>query len=159
MTLTDRVTLVRELPTTPTRGEVRLRGVTKVFGRGAAQTTALREVDLTVRPGEFLTVVGASGCGKSTMLSLVAGLDQPTQGTVEVGGTVAFMFQDATLLPWLTAAQNVALALRLRGSTRRAPGHRTSCWSGCISGATSDRTGCPAGCANGSPWRVLLGTR
>lgn len=101
------------------RGEVRLAGVTKVFGRGAGATAALREVHLRVAPGEFLTVVGASGCGKSTMLNLVAGLDAVTSGTLEVGGKVAFMFQEATLLPWLTATQNVALALRLRGVHRR----------------------------------------
>ena len=99
-------------------GEVRLRDVTKTFGRGPTTTVALREVNLTVRPGEFVTIVGASGCGKSTMLSLIAGLDRPTAGTVAAGGTVAFMFQDATLLPWLTAAQNVSLALRLRGVPR-----------------------------------------
>ncbi len=99
-------------------GAVRLTGVTKVFGRGDAATTALRDVHLDVRPGEFVTIVGASGCGKSTMLSLVAGLETPTAGTVEVGGRVALMFQEATLLPWLTAAQNVALALKLRGVPR-----------------------------------------
>lgn len=103
----------------PARGELHLRGVSKVFGEGPGATTALRAVDLDVEPGEFVTVVGASGCGKSTMLSLVAGLDRPTTGTIEVGGGVALMFQDATLLPWLTAAQNVALALRLRGVPRR----------------------------------------
>ncbi|MFN8075728.1 MAG: ABC transporter ATP-binding protein [Kineosporiaceae bacterium] len=103
----------------PADGEVRLRGVTKVFGRGATSTTALQNVDLTIAPGEFVAVVGASGCGKSTMLNLVAGLDSVTDGTLEVGGSVAFMFQDATLLPWLTATQNVALALRLRGVPRR----------------------------------------
>jgi NitT/TauT family transport system ATP-binding protein len=100
------------------RGAVRLTAVTKVFGRGAGATTALAGVDLVVRPGEFVTVVGASGCGKSTMLSLVAGLEAPTSGRVDVGGRVALMFQEATLLPWLTATQNVALALRLRGVPR-----------------------------------------
>lgn len=118
MSLTASRTREAAPPTAPPRGEVRLRDVTKIFGRGDTATTALTQVDLTVRPGEFLTVVGASGCGKSTMLSLVAGLEQPTQGSVEVGGTVAFMFQEATLLPWLTATQNVALALRLRGVPR-----------------------------------------
>jgi NitT/TauT family transport system ATP-binding protein len=98
------------------RGAVRLTDVTKVFGRSG--TTALQNVDLDVAPGEFVTVVGASGCGKSTMLSLVAGLDSATSGTLEVGGTVALMFQEATLLPWLTATQNVALALKLRGVSR-----------------------------------------
>lgn len=101
------------------RGGVRLDQVTKVFGHGAGATTALSDVRLAVAPGELVTVLGASGCGKSTMLSLVAGLEQPTSGTVTVGGRVALMFQEATLLPWLTAAQNVALALRLRGVGRR----------------------------------------
>jgi NitT/TauT family transport system ATP-binding protein len=101
------------------RGAIRLDRVTKVFGHGASTTTALSDVRLSVEPGEFVTVLGASGCGKSTMLSLVAGLDTPTSGTVSVGGQVALMFQEATLLPWLTAAQNVALALRLRGVGRR----------------------------------------
>jgi len=104
---------------------VRLDGVTKVFGRGASATTVLADVDLRVAPGEFLAVVGPSGCGKSTMLSLVAGLDRPTSGTVGTGGKTAFMFQDATLLPWLTAAQNVALALRLRGVPRGERGDLT----------------------------------
>jgi NitT/TauT family transport system ATP-binding protein len=102
----------------PARGALRLSKVTKVFGRGETATTALLDVDLEVSPGEFVTVVGASGCGKSTMLSLVAGLEKPTSGTLEVGGGVALMFQEATLLPWLTAAQNVALALQLRGVSR-----------------------------------------
>jgi NitT/TauT family transport system ATP-binding protein len=100
-------------------GAVRLDHVTKVFGHGARATTALADVRLEIAPGELVTVVGASGCGKSTLLSLVAGLDTPTSGTVTAGGRVALMFQEATLLPWLTAAQNVALALRLRGIGRR----------------------------------------
>ena len=115
------MTLTHPLPATTSalpRGAVRISGVTKVFGRGDGATTALREVDLDVAPGEFVTIVGASGCGKSTLLSLVAGLERPTAGTVEVGGRVALMFQEATLLPWLTATQNVALALKLRGVPR-----------------------------------------
>jgi NitT/TauT family transport system ATP-binding protein len=97
---------------------VRLTGVSKVFGHGPGATIALHDVDLQVRPGEFVTLVGASGCGKSTLLNLVAGLDRPTSGELQVGGDVAFMFQDATLLPWLTARRNVELALTLRGVPR-----------------------------------------
>jgi NitT/TauT family transport system ATP-binding protein len=103
----------------PGGAAVRLTGVTKVFASGPRQVTALESVDLTVHPGEFLTVVGASGCGKSTMLNVIAGLERPTAGRVEVAGRVAFMFQDATLFPWLTARQNVEVALRLRGLPRR----------------------------------------
>ncbi len=96
-------------------GEVRLTGVAKTYGTGNGQVRALAGTDLDIRPGEFVAVVGGSGCGKSTMLSLVAGLDQPTAGTIETGGKVALMFQESTLLPWLTAVQNVELALRLGG--------------------------------------------
>ena len=88
--------------------------LTKVFGTGDDRTVALQDVSLDVAPGEFVTVVGASGCGKSTLLNLIAGLDQPSAGTLTVRGNVALMFQDATLLPWLTAAENVELALKLR---------------------------------------------
>jgi NitT/TauT family transport system ATP-binding protein len=97
---------------------LRVRDVTKVFGQHETRTVALNQVDLDVAPGEFVTVVGASGCGKSTLLNLVAGLEQPTSGTLEVSGQVAFMFQEATLLPWLTARRNIELALRLHGIPR-----------------------------------------
>ena len=95
---------------------ITIRGVSKTFGRGHDKTTALRDVDLDVAEREFLCVVGASGCGKSTLLNLIADLDTPTEGSIETGGRkVAFMFQEATLFPWLTAGQNVDLALKLRG--------------------------------------------
>ncbi|MDP1879299.1 MAG: ATP-binding cassette domain-containing protein, partial [Actinomycetota bacterium] len=81
--------------------------VGKVFGHGDDATVALQDVSLDVAEGEFVTIVGASGCGKSTLLNLVAGLDQPTSGTMRIGARVAFMFQEATLLPWMTARQNV----------------------------------------------------
>ena len=97
---------------------LRVRGVTKVFGQHETRTVALQDVNLEVSPGEFVTVVGASGCGKSTLLNLVAGLEKPTAGTLEVNGQVAFMFQEATLLPWLTARRNIELALRLHGVPR-----------------------------------------
>jgi NitT/TauT family transport system ATP-binding protein len=95
---------------------IRIKGVGKSFGRGDDYTVALQNVDLDVAEREFLCIVGASGCGKSTLLNLIAELDQPTEGTIETGGRkVAFMFQEATLFPWLTAGQNVDLALKLRG--------------------------------------------
>jgi NitT/TauT family transport system ATP-binding protein len=97
---------------------VRLRQVSKVFGRGEDAVAALDRINLEARPGEFVCVVGASGCGKSTMLNLVAGLEQPTAGRVEVTGRTALMFQEAALFPWLTVAGNVDLALRLRGVAR-----------------------------------------
>ncbi len=104
---------------TQVAAEVRLDGVSKVYGRGPAAVQALDNVTLTVAPGDFTCLIGASGCGKSTLLSLVAGLDKPSAGTVDTGGRrVALMFQEAALFPWLSAAGNVDLALRARGVPR-----------------------------------------
>jgi sulfonate transport system ATP-binding protein len=104
--------------TTQAPAAVTLSGVSKVFGRGGTAVRALDQVTLAAAPGEFTCLIGASGCGKSTLLSLVAGLEKPTAGQVSVGGRVALMFQEAGLFPWLTAAGNVELALRARGSGR-----------------------------------------
>ncbi|GAA0369984.1 ABC transporter ATP-binding protein [Streptomyces olivoreticuli] len=98
---------------------VRIDHVHKSFGRAGAAQPVLDDITLDVRPGEFVCLLGASGCGKSTLLNLVAGLDRPTAGTIEVpDGRPALMFQEHALFPWLTAGRNVELALRLRGVTR-----------------------------------------
>ena len=95
-----------------------VRGLTKRFAKGP---DVLDDVSLTVAQGEFVCLLGASGCGKSTLLNLVAGLDTPTSGAVQVApGGAALMFQEPALFPWLTAAQNVELALRLQGVRRAA---------------------------------------
>lgn len=73
------------------------------------------DLTLDVRPGEFVSLVGASGCGKSTLLNIISGLDEPTSGTVTTSGPPAFMFQEAALMPWLTAGKNVELALTFAG--------------------------------------------
>jgi NitT/TauT family transport system ATP-binding protein len=96
-----------------------LQGVSKRHGAGRNGVVALDGVSLTVRRGEFVCLVGASGCGKTTLLSLVAGLDQPSAGTMQVEGRTALMFQESALLPWRTAVQNVELALKLGGVPRR----------------------------------------
>jgi NitT/TauT family transport system ATP-binding protein len=93
---------------------VRLHGVSKTYGTGAAAVVALDRIDIEVAPRELVCVVGASGCGKSTMLNLLAGLDRPTAGEASVEGRAALMFQEAALFPWLTVASNVELALKLR---------------------------------------------
>ena len=99
----------------------RLRAIDKRFGNG---TLALAGLSFDVLPGEFLSVVGPSGCGKSTALRLIAGLAQPSSGTVErpaqragePGHDLAFVFQEPTLMPWATVAENVSLPLRLSGT-------------------------------------------
>jgi NitT/TauT family transport system ATP-binding protein len=101
---------------------VTLAGVSKVYGRGPAAVRALDQVSLDAAPGEFICLIGASGCGKSTLLSLVAGLDAPTGGQITVRGRVGLMFQEPGLFPWLTAAGNIELALRARGTGARGRG-------------------------------------
>jgi NitT/TauT family transport system ATP-binding protein len=97
---------------------VTLDHVSKSFGRAGAEHPVLDDINLSVAPGEFVCLLGASGCGKSTLLNLVAGLDRPTSGSIEVPGRTALMFQEHALFPWLTAGQNIELALRLRGVPR-----------------------------------------
>ena len=97
---------------------VRLTGVDKTFGTGDGAVTAISSVDLHIERGEFVCLIGASGCGKSTILDLVAGLQAPSAGVVEVDGRVAMMFQESALFPWLTVAENIGLPMRLAGISR-----------------------------------------
>ncbi|WP_139416666.1 ABC transporter ATP-binding protein [Agromyces laixinhei] len=97
---------------------IRIEQLGKRFGDGPL---VLDDVNLSIGAGEFVCLLGASGCGKSTLLNLIAGLDRPTTGTLEVPAEgAAVMFQESALMPWLTARQNVELALRLRGVARSA---------------------------------------
>lgn len=97
---------------------IRIEHLGKRFGAGPL---VLDDVNLSVESGEFVCLLGASGCGKSTLLNLIAGLDRPTTGTIDVPAEgAAVMFQESALMPWLTARQNVELALRLRGVARTA---------------------------------------
>jgi NitT/TauT family transport system ATP-binding protein len=99
---------------------VRVEDVSMAFGQGQSAILALHRVSLELARGEFVCLVGASGSGKSTLLNLLAGLEQPTAGQIDSGAArCALIFQDAALFPWLTAAGNVELALRLRGVPRR----------------------------------------
>lgn len=115
---------------------VKCKGVTKAFGDGADQVLALRGVDMSVYPGQMNLLVGQSGCGKTTLISIIAGLLEPTSGQVAVLGrdlgemsgrelvtfraqNIGFVFQQYNLLPALTAAENAAVPLIIAGRPRR----------------------------------------
>ena len=98
--------------------------VTKSFAKTDSNeiTHALAEVNLTIQPGVFVSIVGTSGCGKSTILRLIAGLIRPTTGEIRLGGKPivgagpdrGMVFQKATLFPWLTVEKNVSFSLRMQ---------------------------------------------
>jgi NitT/TauT family transport system ATP-binding protein len=90
-----------------------VRDVGKSYGPSGTHVLALEGISLEVARGEFLCLVGASGCGKTTLLNLICGLDRPTRGEIAVNGRASLLFQEAALFPWLTAAGNVELPLRL----------------------------------------------
>jgi putative ABC transport system ATP-binding protein len=113
-----------------------LRQVSKVYGQGAAEVHALRQVSLEVDPGVMVAVMGPSGSGKSTLLTIAGSLEEPSSGQVRVAGldlaamsrndkarlrrqSIGYVFQDFNLLPGLTAAENVALPLELDGVSAR----------------------------------------
>ncbi|MFM8328876.1 MAG: ABC transporter ATP-binding protein, partial [Actinomycetales bacterium] len=78
----------------------------------------LEDLNLQVRHGEFLSIVGASGCGKSTLLNLISQLDQPSSGKIQTSSRPTLMFQESALLPWLDAAANIELPMKLNGIAR-----------------------------------------
>ena len=126
-------------PAAEPKAIVRLRGIAKTFWRGKEPVKVLENLDLDVPEGSFEALMGPSGSGKSTLLNLIAGLDRPSKGSIEVEGkdisrlsdselakwrsqTIGFIFQSYNLMPVLTAAQNVELPLlltRLGGSERK----------------------------------------
>jgi putative ABC transport system ATP-binding protein len=127
---------VREQPqgdlSAPAHAAVEARGLTRRYGEGTTAVDALRGVDIDVRSGELVAVMGPSGSGKSTLMHILAGLDKPTEGTVTIAGTeitglddsrltrlrrqhIGFVFQFFNLLPMLNAEENVLLPLSIAG--------------------------------------------
>ena len=109
---------------------IEIEGATKTFGEGAAAFTALRDVTVTIDSNEFFTLLGPSGCGKTTLLRVIAGFIDPTQGIVQLDGEnlldqppykrpVNTVFQSYALFPHLSVAQNIAFGLEMLGRPRK----------------------------------------
>ena len=100
---------------------IQLSGVTKGYGVGQRKTNVLRDVHLEIKEGEFVAIVGCSGAGKTTLISMIAGLLKPDTGTVHYKGipieepdpSRALVFQNYSLLPWMSVQENIALAVDL----------------------------------------------
>ncbi len=120
----------REVATSSAQAIVQAIKVRKVYLRGKEELTVLQDLDLTIREGAFEALMGPSGSGKSTLLNLIAGLDRPTSGTMQVAGAdvgtlpertrakwrsqnIGFIFQTYNMMPVLTALENVELPLLL----------------------------------------------
>jgi NitT/TauT family transport system ATP-binding protein len=103
----------------PAKVVLSVREVRKSYGPVGNRVLALEGISLDVRRAEFLCLVGASGCGKTTLLNLITELDRPTGGEIVIDGRASLLFQEAALFPWLTAAGNIDLPMRLA----KVPGH------------------------------------
>jgi len=109
-------------------GAVQLSGVGQIYRTSGQDVVAVSEVSFEVKPGRFVVLVGPSGCVKSSLLMMMAGLRRPTSGTIMISGTpidvpdpnrVGVVFQEPSLFPWLTAEENVEFPLTLRGADRK----------------------------------------
>jgi putative ABC transport system ATP-binding protein len=148
------------------------RGVKKSYGEGDARVDAVRGVDLRVRRGEFVAIMGKSGSGKSTLLCLLGGIDLPTGGEVLLEGEnlaamsddqrtlirrqrIGFIFQSFNLLPILTAEENVALPLELDGVSA-AEAHRRAREKLELVGMSARRHHIPSTLSGGEQQRVAV---
>lgn len=126
---------VSEMAAAPAMPELELAGVEKVFETKRSTTHALTTIDLTIEREEFIAIIGQSGCGKTTLLRILAGLVKPSEGVVRAEGRslwdgavldtetvnkLGIVFQDPNLFPWYSVEDNIALPLKLRGVGRNA---------------------------------------
>lgn len=96
---------------------VTLESISKIYP-AAPHKWALKDLNLTIRQGEFFCLIGPSGCGKSTIMKMIAGIEQPTSGNISKPGNVSMVFQSGALLPWLNVFDNAAFGLKMINTPR-----------------------------------------
>lgn len=96
------------------------------YDNGKKKTVALKDINLSVRPGEFISIIGPSGCGKTTLLYTIAGLKESKEGSKSLLGSVNVVFQDPLLLPWRTAEKNIAFGIEVKGLSKKEREGRTN---------------------------------
>ncbi len=150
-------TLTTETP------KMEISGVYKSFSVRGKELMVLKNINFCLAPGEFVCLVGASGCGKSTLLNITAGLAEPSAGQVLVDGKVVkgpgsdrgVVFQNYTLYPWLTVADNIAFGLKLRGVSRAERRERVAYFLDVV-GLTSFAQAMPNQLSGGMKQRVAI---
>jgi NitT/TauT family transport system ATP-binding protein len=118
------LTVVRDAPV---QAAIEVADLSHIYGGRDGQTPALEDISLSVGAGRFVVIVGPSGCGKTSLLMMMAGLRHQSSGTIRIQGApivapdpnrIGVVFQEASLFPWLTALDNIAFPLTLRGAPR-----------------------------------------
>jgi NitT/TauT family transport system ATP-binding protein len=100
--------------------DLQLNNITQIYGRNGDRRTVLRDICMSISGGEFVSLLGPSGCGKTTLLTIIAGFQPPTRGTVSLNGRTidrpgpdrGFVFQDYALFPWMTVRENILFPMR-----------------------------------------------
>jgi len=152
---------------------VACRNVAKTYGAGETTVHALRGIDLAIRPGELMMLVGPSGCGKTTLISIIAGILDKSEGDCQVFGEnlsamdagertawrrdhAGFVFQSFNLMPALTASENVAIPLLIKGTPHAEALERAADMLDRV-GLASRRHALPAQLSGGQQQRVAIG--
>lgn len=166
--------MITDIEETAAHGSlIDLRGVTKTFKSAAGTFTALHEIDLQVRAGEFVAVIGKSGSGKSTLLNMIAGIDRPTAGEVLVNGAaihhlsegqvaswrglnVGLVFQFFQLIPTLTALENIMLPMDFCNVYADSERERRAQYLLELVGITEQANKLPAALSGGEQQRVAI---